>query len=125
MVFMVNILKPRRFLKLISHDLGQRAKDAGLPRPCQLGLLVNSEKYRLSVSRRGVDLAPGTLGRSYLKCSLYELNQLLLGHLNVRDAVESGRLSVATRVALETASTFSRVYRSGAPPGMTCPPKDR
>ncbi len=110
MVYMANIFKPHRFLKLIHHDLGQRAKEAGLPRPCQLGLLVNGEKYRLSVSRRSAELVPGTLGRSYLKCSLYELNQLLLGHLDVREAIESGRLGVSTRVALEMADAlFPRV----------------
>ena len=110
MVYMANIFKPRRFLKLICHDLGRRAKEAGLPRPCQLGLLVNNEKYRLSVSRRSVELIPGALGRSYLKCSLYELNQLLLGHLDVREAVESGRLGVSTRVALEMADAlFPRI----------------
>lgn len=110
MVFMANIFKPRRFLKLISRDLAQRAKDAGLPRPCQLGLLVANEKYRLSVSRRGVELIPGTLGRSYLTCSLYELNQLLLGHIDVREAVAAGRLGVSTRVACEIADAlFPRV----------------
>jgi predicted acetyltransferase len=103
MVFMAHLLKPRRFLKLISQDLAARAKDAGLPRPCQLGLLINKEKYRLSVSRRGVELIPGTLGRSYLTCSLYEFSQLLLGHVDLREAIRLGRLSVSTRVAEEMA----------------------
>ncbi len=106
MVFMASIFKPRRFLGVISRDLDRRAKEAGLPRPCQLGLFVDKEKYRLRVSRRSVELIPGTLGRSYLKCSLYELNQLLLGHLDVRSAVESGRLGVSTRVALEMADAL-------------------
>ncbi len=106
MVFMANIFKPRRFLKLIGRDLGQRAKVAGLPRPCQLGLLINNEKYRLSVSRRNVELTPGALGRSYVKCSLYDVNQLLLGHLDVRDAVDAGRLTVSTHVALDMADAL-------------------
>ncbi len=101
-VFMANILKPHRFLGSISRDLSQRAKDAGLPRPCQLGLLVNKDKYQLRVSRRNVELVPGSLGRSYLKCSLAELKQLFLGHLDAREVVASGRISTSTRVALET-----------------------
>ncbi len=103
MVFMANIFKPRRFLKMIGSDLAHRAREAGLPRPCQLGLLIDNDKYRLSVSRRNVELIPGTLGRSYLKCSHYDINQLLMGHLDVRDATESGRLAASTGVALETA----------------------
>ena len=106
LVFMVNLFKPRRYIKLLSRALGERAKEGGLRRPCQLGLLVNDEKYQLVVSRRNVSLVPGTLGRSYLKCSHYDVIQLLLGHLDVRDAVQSGRITASTRVALETGSAL-------------------
>ncbi len=106
LVFMANLYKPRRFLKLISETLGERAREAGLPRPGQLGLLINNEKYRLSVRRHQVELESGILGRSYLKCTLYDAHQLLLGHLRVRDAVASGRLTVSTRVALEIADAL-------------------
>ena len=98
MVFMANILKPRRFLKVLARNLSERAKQAGLPRPCQLGLLLNDDKYSLQVSRRGVTLEPGKLGRSYLKCTPYDLRQLLLGHVDVREAAQSGRLGASTRV---------------------------
>jgi len=106
MVFMANLLKPRRFLKLISRYLAQRVTAAGLPRPCQLGLLINDEKYRLAISRRRMQLIQGTLGRSYLRCSRYDLTQLLLGHLDVQDRVASGRLTVSTRLALDMATAL-------------------
>jgi hypothetical protein len=106
MVFMADLFKPRRFIKLLGRQLGQRAKAAGLQRPCQLGLLVNDERYQLVVSRKNVKLIPGTLGRSYLKCSRHEVVQLLLGHLNVRESVASGRVIASTRVALETAGAL-------------------
>jgi hypothetical protein len=106
MVFMANLFQPQRFLKSMGRDLDRRAKEAGLPRPCQLGLLVDGEKYRLSVSRVNVELIAGTVGRSYLKCSLYDLNQLLLGHIDVREAVNAGRLAVSTRVACEMANAL-------------------
>jgi predicted acetyltransferase len=99
LVFMAHLLKPRRFLKAISQYLIERMLAAGLPRPCQLGLLINDEKYRLVISRHNVQFIPGTLGRSYLRCSRYDLAQLLLGHVDVPQAIAAGRLSVSTHLA--------------------------
>jgi hypothetical protein len=123
LVFMANIFKPRRFLKLIAEDLARRAKEAGLPRPSQLGLLINGDKYRLSVSRRTVELVPGTLGRSYLRCSLYEFNQLLMGHLDVEEMVAAGRFTVSTRVAKEMAQAFFPRFPLWRPPWDMVPVK--
>jgi hypothetical protein len=106
MVFMASLFKPRRFLKLVSRFLAQRVTAAGLPRPCQLGLLINDEKYRLVISRRKLQLVQGTLGRSYLRCSWYDLSQLLLGHLDVQDGVASGRLVMSTRLAQDMATAI-------------------
>jgi GNAT superfamily N-acetyltransferase len=106
MVFMANLFKPRRFLKSVSRHLAQRVAAAGLRRPCQLGVLINDEKFRLVISRRNVKLIQGTLGRSYLRCSRYDMAQLLLGHLDVQDAVASGRLSVSTRLAQDIAAAL-------------------
>jgi hypothetical protein len=104
MVFMASILRPRHFLRLIGREFGERVKGAGPLHPCQLGLLIQNDKYRLVVSRHKVELVEGTVGRSYLKCSYYDFNQLLLGHLDVRQAQASGRLTVSTHVALEVAA---------------------
>ena len=106
MVFMASLLQPRRFLQLIGRYLSQRVAAAGLPRPCQLGLLIDDEKYRLVIRRRRLQLIRGTLGRSYLRCSRYDLTQLLLGHLDVHDGVASGRLTVSTHLALDTAAAL-------------------
>ena len=106
LVYMANLFRPRRLLKLISRSLADRIKEAGLRRPCQLGVLLNDEKFRLVISRRNVQLIQGTLGRSYLRCSRYDMAQLLLGHLDVRDAIAAGRLAASTRVALEMAAAL-------------------
>jgi len=106
LVFMAHLFRPRRLLKLISRSLADRIKEAGLRRPCQLGVLINDEKYRLVISRRNVQLIQGTLGRSYLRCSRYDAAQLLLGHLDVRDGIAAGRLAMSTRVAQEMAAAL-------------------
>ncbi len=71
-----------------------------------IGCLLNDEKYRLVISRRNVQLIQGTLGRSYLRCSRYDMAQLLLGHVDVRDAIAVGRLAVSTRIAHEMAAAL-------------------
>lgn len=106
MVFMANIREPDQFLRFIGPHLIRRAKESGLPHSPRLGLSVDKNKYRLCLSRRSVNLSAGRLGRSYLKCSRYELDQLLLGHVNVEAAVAAGRLKVSTRVALDTAKAL-------------------
>ena len=45
-------------------------------------------------------------GRSYLECKLTDLTQLLLGHLDVAEAVSTGKINASTRVAAETASVL-------------------
>ncbi|MHB8957126.1 MAG: GNAT family N-acetyltransferase [Pirellulaceae bacterium] len=108
MVFMANLLRPRRLLKLISHTLADRIQEAGLRLrpPCQLGVLINDEKFRVVISRRSVQLVQGTLGRSYLRCSRYAAAQLLLGHLDVHDGIATGKLAASTHVAQEMAAAL-------------------
>jgi predicted N-acetyltransferase YhbS len=105
-VFMVKLFDPLGFLQQLGPQLHQRAKAAGLARPCELGLLVGDEKYSVSLTRRGVKLIAGKLGRSYLACTMASLSQLLLGHLDVHAATATGRLTASTRVAVETASAL-------------------
>ena len=105
-VFMAKLFDPVGFLESLCPQLHERAKAAELTRPCELGLQIEDEKYRLSVSRRSVKLAPGKLCRSYLTCSTSQLVQMLLGHLHIRDATESGRLDSSTRIGVEIASAL-------------------
>lgn len=106
LVFMANVYRPRRLLKLLAPTLIDRLQEAEIRCPCQLGLLVNEEKYRLVVSRRQVQFEPGSAGRSYLRCTSYDIAQLLLGHLDIQDALASGRLTASTGVAAELAAAL-------------------
>jgi hypothetical protein len=46
------------------------------------------------------------LNRSYLSCNGAEFTRLLLGHVDIDDAVAAGRLVASTRVAHETAQVL-------------------
>ncbi len=105
-VFMVRLFDPLAFVGILCEQMHFRAKAADLSRPCELGLLLNDEKHRFVISRRSVKFVPGKLGRSYLSCNTSQLTQLLLGHLNVKEAVQSGRLEASTGVAAETGAVL-------------------
>lgn len=98
-VLMVKLLNPLEFLRGLCPQLHRRAEAARLQRPCELGLLVDDQRYRLIISRRSVKVATGRLNRSYLSCNSAELTRLLLGHDTLEDAIGQGRLEASTRVA--------------------------
>ena len=109
-VFMVKLLDPATFLERIGPVILGRVQAAGLPIPCELGLAAAGEKFRIEIGSRTVRLTTGRLGRSYLSCDSDALTQMLLGHLDVRQAVQDGRIEASTRVARETgAMVFPRL----------------
>ena len=105
-VFMAKLLDPQRFLRSLCGELHARAEAAGIERPCELGLALDDDKCQLVVSRRSVKLARGKLGRSYLRLSAPEFTRLLLGHLDVAEAIESERVRASTRHAAEMAAAL-------------------
>ncbi len=74
-----------------------------MTRPCELGWVLAGEKYRLVVSRRSVKLGRHRIGRSYLACNGANVTRLLLGHLDIDEALAEGRLRASTQLAAETA----------------------
>ncbi len=108
-VFMMKLFDPVNFLRGLCQELHQRAEAAELPRPCELGLRVEDHKMRLVFTRRSVKLIRGKLGRSYLDCNIADFTRLVMGHLDLDEAVKTGRLTASTRTARQTAqSVFPR-----------------
>jgi predicted N-acetyltransferase YhbS len=105
-VFMVKPLDPMGVLREMCGQLHDRAEQRGLPRPCELGLLLHGQKHRLAITRRSVKLAGRRLGRSYLRMNDAEFTRLLLGHVRLDEAVANGRVEASTRVALDTAAAL-------------------
>lgn len=102
-VGMARVLDPARFLRVIAPVLHERAETASLERPLELGLAVGRDKFRLIVSRRSVKLGPPQLGRSYLSLGRGDFTRLLLGHLDIDQAIDSGKVVASTRIAREAA----------------------
>lgn len=105
-VTMVKLFDPIQLLIDSLDLLHQRAKAAELSLPCDLGLMIAGQRYVISIRQRTVKLLQEKLGRSYLECELTDLMKLLLGHLDVAEAADAGKISASTRVATETASVL-------------------
>lgn len=105
LVFMAKLLDPLAFLKGMRGVLRERVVAEGLP-PCELGLIVDGDKYSVRVSKRGVVVGRNKTGRSYLNLNVAEFTRLLLGHLDLEPALAQGRVEASTRVAAETASVL-------------------
>jgi predicted acetyltransferase len=115
-VFMAKLMNPVGFLRMLCPELHIRADAAGLTRPCELGVLIDGEKYSLIVSRRSVKLVRGKLGRSYVDCTGANLTRLLLGHMDLDVAIAEGRLRASTQLAVETARVLFPRLPAWRPP---------
>jgi hypothetical protein len=105
-VFMARVPSPPRLLRCIAPIVYERARLAGLPRPLELGLLVDGQRWSLLLNRRSARLILARAGRSYLTCSAAVLTQLLLGHLDVRAAISERQIAASTRAAADVAAAL-------------------
>ncbi|HEV2968874.1 MAG TPA: GNAT family N-acetyltransferase [Pirellulales bacterium] len=102
-VFMIKLLDPAGFLNGLSGLLDARSRAAGVPRNCELGLLAGADKFLFTMSRNGLKIVRGRLGRSHVACSGSEFTRLLLGHDSPEESAAQGRLTASTQLALELA----------------------
>lgn len=107
---MVKLLDPVGFLHRQRAEFNGRVKASGIARPCELGLLLGRKKFQCVFSSRSAKIVEGKLGRSYLAADGTAMVRLLLGKLDVREAVEAGEIEASTRVAVETGqAVFSKL----------------
>jgi predicted N-acetyltransferase YhbS len=100
-VFMARLLAPLKLLRRLCGEFARRAEEAGLPRPLELGLLVEGKKYQLEVTRQGARAVSRRLGRSYVRLNVADFTRLLLGQIDWPRALSEGRVEVSTGLARE------------------------
>ena len=71
---MARLLDPLGLLRMMCGLFEQRATEAGLDRPLELGLLVDGRKYQIEIAGRGRAMAD-TLGRSYLRLNVADFTR--------------------------------------------------
>jgi predicted N-acetyltransferase YhbS len=100
-VHMARLLDPLKLLRRLCGELARRAEEGGLPRPLELGLLVEGKKYQLEITRQGARAVSRRLGRSYVRLNVADFTRLLLGQLDWQQALSEDRLRVSTGLARE------------------------
>jgi predicted N-acetyltransferase YhbS len=100
-VYMARLLDPLGLLRRLGEEFLRRADTAGLPRPLDLGLLVDGRKYQVELARDAVKVTGQKIGRSYLSLNVADFTRLVLGELDWDRAKAEGRLEVSTQIAEE------------------------
>lgn len=96
---MMRLLDPAGLLRRLGGEFDRRAAAACIPRPLELGMLVEGRKYQLELGRERVGANSGRLGRSYLRLNRPDFTRLLLGQLDWDAALAAGRLECSTALA--------------------------
>jgi ribosomal protein S18 acetylase RimI-like enzyme len=115
-VFMVKLFDQVDFLTRLAPVIESRARSAGLSDTCELGLLIDGDRYVLTIGRRGTTVSRGRLGRSYIACNRCEFTRLLLGHSSPVDASAQGRMTASTQTALDLAEVLFPRLPAWRPP---------
>ncbi len=102
-VQMARLLNPLKLLRLLCGEMARRAEEAALPRPLELGLLVEGKKYLLEITGQGARAVSRRLGRSYLCLNVADFTRLLLGQLDWHRAPAEGRVEFSTVLARQAA----------------------
>lgn len=98
-VSMMRLFDPLGLFRRLCGQFERRAVEAGLPRPLDLGLLVEGQKYQLELGREGIGVTSQRVGRSYLRLNVADFTRLVLGQLDWDAAVADGRLECSTALA--------------------------
>jgi len=98
---MARLLAPLKLLRVLCVEFHRRAEEAGLPRPLELGLLVQGKKYQLEITREGARAVSRRIGRSYLELNVADFTRLVLGQVRWDRALSEGRVRASTVLAAE------------------------
>ncbi len=102
----VKLFEPLTFLDSLGEMIRQRAVAAGLGRACELGIAVGTQKVRIVVKKQQLTITHDRVGRNCITCDNNAFTQLLLGQLNVPEAIAAGTLEAATATAAEVAAAL-------------------
>ena len=93
----IKVLQPSSLVRRLYPRLHEAAKEAGLSCPLHLGLKIDGQPHRFTLSRRSARLVAESPEQVDLRCSGEQFSRLLLGCLDVRRACEERTLSVAKK----------------------------
>ena len=93
--WMLKLLHPDRWIERFYPVLHERAREAGIPRPLELDLVIGEQGYHLTLTRRSSRLEK-TVPHSQpdIRCDWLTFQDLLMSNLTCMEAKTQGRLWV-------------------------------
>ena len=93
--WMCKLLSPEKWVERLYPQLYQRAREAGIPRPLEMGFAVDDRRYRFIFTRRSVRLEHALPSAEVnVTCDALGFQNLLLSNLAWPSAIERGILKV-------------------------------
>ena len=94
-VWMFKLLSPEKWIDRLYPILHERAREAGLSRPFEVGMTTGCSDYRLTVTRRSSRLQQGKMPTRHLACDWHTLQDLLASNLTLTEASTERRMEIA------------------------------
>jgi hypothetical protein len=112
-VWMHKLLSPEKWIERLYPQLYRRAREAGIPRPLEIGFEVEESRYRFLFTRRSVRLesAPPSAPVDVF-CDAATFRDLLMSNLAWPAALDRGllRIDVPQKAAVLAALFPSRIF---------------
>ena len=94
---LMRLLSPERWVERCYPLWRQRAHDAGVPRPTEIGIATTDASYRFTLTRRSARLEPmGDRPTDWVECDRPTFESLLAGNLAINEAVEQQALRLSS-----------------------------
>jgi len=105
--WMFKLLAPEKWLKRLYPVLQQRSHEGKLARPLEIALDVEDRTYQLTLSRRSVQLHPGSSSmlehsQGRVACDRRTFQNLLTSNLMLSEAIAQGRLETDSPKTAQT-----------------------
>jgi hypothetical protein len=111
--WMYKLLSPEKWVERLYPQLYRRAREAGIPRPLELGFAVGEQRYRFVFTRRSVRLEHALPAAPVnVTCDAVAFQNMLLGNLTWQSAIERGIVEIddSKRAAMLSALFPPRVF---------------
>jgi hypothetical protein len=93
--WMCKLLSPEKWVERLYPQLYRRAREAGIPRPLEIGFAVGEQRYRFVFTRRSVRLEHALPSSPVnVTCDALSFQNMLLGNLTWQTAIERGVVQV-------------------------------
>ena len=105
---MMRLLSPERWIERCYSLWRERAQEANVPRPTEIGFITPDAAHLFTLTRRSARLEPmATRPVDWVECSRATFESLLVGNLALSEAVEHGEVRLSSP---ELAGTLAAVF---------------